>query len=66
MGVIAMKPFGGGIIKQASVTFTYFSQHPNVVPIYVCSVKASCASCWNWSSPAADGRLYEKADAPDD
>lgn len=34
MGVIAMKPFGGGIIKQASVTFTYFSQHPNVVPIY--------------------------------
>lgn len=43
MGVIAMKPFGGGIIKQASVTFTYFSAHPEIVPIYGIQRKSELA-----------------------
>jgi predicted aldo/keto reductase-like oxidoreductase len=33
MGIIAMKPLGGGIIDQADLCFTFLQQYPNVLPI---------------------------------
>jgi aryl-alcohol dehydrogenase-like predicted oxidoreductase/Pyruvate/2-oxoacid:ferredoxin oxidoreductase delta subunit len=34
LGLIAMKPFAGGMIRDAALTFLYFRQKENVVPIY--------------------------------
>lgn len=34
IGLIAMKPFAGGMIKDPELTFMYFRAHENVVPIY--------------------------------
>ncbi|MGI5900408.1 MAG: aldo/keto reductase [Christensenellales bacterium] len=34
IGLIAMKPFAGGMIRDAALTFLYFRQKENVVPIY--------------------------------
>jgi predicted aldo/keto reductase-like oxidoreductase len=33
LGIIAMKPFGGGVIDNASVAFKYLRQFPDVIPI---------------------------------
>lgn len=33
LGIIAMKPFAGGVIDNAAVTFKYLRQYPNVIPI---------------------------------
>jgi predicted aldo/keto reductase-like oxidoreductase len=33
MGVIAMKPFAGGVIENAEIAIKYLRQHPEVVPI---------------------------------
>jgi len=33
MGLIAMKPFAGGVIDHAEVAFKYLRDHPEVVPI---------------------------------
>jgi len=34
IGLIAMKPFAGGMIRNPTLTFMYFRSHENVVPIY--------------------------------
>lgn len=34
MGLIAMKPFSGGLITNARAAFAFFSQHDNAVPIW--------------------------------
>jgi len=33
MGIIAMKPLGGGLLERADLCFKFLQQHPNVVPI---------------------------------
>lgn len=33
MGIIAMKPFAGGVIDKAALAFKYLRQFPNVIPI---------------------------------
>jgi len=33
MGILAMKPFAGGVIDNASLTFKFLRQYPGVVPI---------------------------------
>jgi predicted aldo/keto reductase-like oxidoreductase len=33
MGFICMKPFGGGVLDNASVAFKYLREHPSVIPI---------------------------------
>ncbi len=33
LGIIAMKPFGGGVIDSAALTFKYLRQHDDVIPI---------------------------------
>jgi predicted aldo/keto reductase-like oxidoreductase len=33
MGIIAMKPLGGGLIERADLCFRFLQQYPNVVPI---------------------------------
>lgn len=33
MGIIAMKPLGGGLLESASLCFRFLQQHPDVVPI---------------------------------
>lgn len=33
LGIIAMKPFGGGVIDNAALSFKYLRQHEDVVPI---------------------------------
>lgn len=33
IGIIAMKPFAGGVINNASLAFKYLRQFPNVIPI---------------------------------
>ncbi len=33
MGIIAMKPLGGGLLDSAALCFKYLQQHPDVVPI---------------------------------
>ena len=33
MGIIAMKPFAGGVIDKAALAFKYLRQFPNLVPI---------------------------------
>jgi predicted aldo/keto reductase-like oxidoreductase len=33
MGILAMKPFGGGVIDNASVAFKFLRQYPEVIPI---------------------------------
>ncbi len=33
LGILAMKPFGGGVIDSADLSFKYLRQHPDVVPI---------------------------------
>jgi predicted aldo/keto reductase-like oxidoreductase len=33
MGIIAMKPFGGGLLGRADLCFRFLQQHPDVVPI---------------------------------
>jgi len=33
MGIIAMKPFGGGMIDNASLAFKFLRQYPEVIPI---------------------------------
>jgi predicted aldo/keto reductase-like oxidoreductase len=33
MGIIAMKPFAGGVIDQAALAFKYLRQFPNIIPI---------------------------------
>ena len=34
LGLIAMKPFAGGVIREPELPFWYFRRHANVVPIY--------------------------------
>ena len=34
IGLIAMKPFAGGVIREPELTFWYFRKHLGVVPIY--------------------------------
>ncbi|GHV87210.1 aldo/keto reductase [Spirochaetia bacterium] len=34
IGLIAMKPFAGGMIRNPALSFLYFRAHENVVPIY--------------------------------
>ena len=36
MGVIAMKPFAGGVIDNSEIAIKYLRQHPEVVPIPGC------------------------------
>ena len=33
MGIIAMKPLGGGLLERADLCFKFLQQHPDVVPI---------------------------------
>lgn len=33
LGIIAMKPFGGGVIDSAALSFKYLRQYPDVIPI---------------------------------
>jgi predicted aldo/keto reductase-like oxidoreductase len=33
MGIIAMKPLGGGLLENAGLCFKYLQQHPDIVPI---------------------------------
>lgn len=33
LGIIAMKPFGGGVIDSAALSFKYLRQHRDVIPI---------------------------------
>jgi len=33
MGILAMKPFAGGVIDNADVTFKFLRQYPDVIPI---------------------------------
>jgi predicted aldo/keto reductase-like oxidoreductase len=33
MGILAMKPFAGGMINNADIAFKYLRQHPEVIPI---------------------------------
>lgn len=33
VGIIAMKPFAGGVIDQASLAFKYLRQYPDILPI---------------------------------
>ncbi|MDA8139166.1 MAG: aldo/keto reductase [Desulfobacteraceae bacterium] len=33
MGIIAMKPLGGGLLQDAALCFKFLQQHPDVVPI---------------------------------
>jgi len=33
MGILAMKPFAGGMINNAAVAFKFLRQHPGVIPI---------------------------------
>ena len=33
MGIIAMKPFGGGLLERADLCFGFLRQHPKVLPI---------------------------------
>jgi predicted aldo/keto reductase-like oxidoreductase len=33
MGIIAMKPLGGGLLERADLCFKFLQQYPNVVPI---------------------------------
>ncbi|MBI5018595.1 MAG: aldo/keto reductase [Deltaproteobacteria bacterium] len=33
MGILAMKPFAGGVIDDAGVAFRFLRQHPGVIPI---------------------------------
>ena len=33
LGIIAMKPFAGGVIDNAAITFKYLRQYPGVIPI---------------------------------
>ena len=33
MGIIAMKPFAGGVIDNASLAFKYLRQYPDIIPI---------------------------------
>ena len=40
IGVIAMKPFAGGVIKEPELSFWYFRKHAGVVPIYGIQRKA--------------------------
>ncbi len=33
LGILAMKPFGGGVLDNAALTFKYLRQFPDVIPI---------------------------------
>jgi predicted aldo/keto reductase-like oxidoreductase len=33
MGIIAMKPLGGGLLERADLCFKFLQQHPHVIPI---------------------------------
>ncbi len=33
MGIIAMKPLGGGLLERADLCFKFLQQHPDVIPI---------------------------------
>ena len=33
VGILAMKPFAGGMIDNASIVFKYLRQHPDVIPL---------------------------------
>ena len=40
MGIIAMKPLGGGMLERADLCFKFLQQHPHVIPIPGVSNKA--------------------------
>lgn len=40
LGILAMKPFGGGLIDDAQVAFRYLRQFPDIIPLVGCDTVA--------------------------
>jgi len=54
IGLIAMKPFGGGIIKYPALAFAFFAARPTIVPIYGIQTRAELAALLALSAAPPD------------